>query len=226
MDVVQPQPPPRPTGPQGFLVAASLVLLLAAGCRSEEVTSYRISKVPPAGAAGASGEPLGTSHRAAAPPAGAPSVAPGMAGDVPMPPRPSGAEALKWKLPAGWGESFPGGMRYASFKVPGAGKVDGSVVTLPGDAGGGLANVNRWRGQIGLPPTDAAGLAAGRTAVKAKVGTVDVYDFQNGEKKSRLIAGIIMVDGSAWFIKLTGDAEPVTAARPAFLELLGSLHRE
>jgi hypothetical protein len=224
MDVVQPsqQSPSRPWRPWVQLAAGAL--LLAAGCRREEVTSYRVAKDGPAGLEATAGDPLGASHRPAAPPSAMP---PGMAGDVPAPPRPSGAAALKWKLPAGWGESFPGGMRFASFKVPGAGKIDGSVVTLPGDAGGELPNVNRWRGQIGLGPTDAAGLAAARTTVKSRVGAVNLYDFtSDGTRKSRLIAAIVMVDGSAWFIKLTGDAEPVTAARPAFLELLGSLHRE
>jgi hypothetical protein len=144
-----------------------------------------------------------------------------------MPPTPSGAEALKWTLPKGWTQTFPGGMRYATLKVPGAGKIDGSVVTLPGDSGGELANVNRWRGQIGLGLTDAAGLAAARTTVKTRAGAANVYDFTSeGGTKSRLIAAILMVDGSSWFIKLTGDAEPVTAARPAFLELVRSLHRD
>jgi hypothetical protein len=222
MDLVHPLRPPSRTAPTGIQVAAALLLILAAGCRREEVTSYRVSKGLPAGAESPTGESLGTAHQRTAPP-----VPPGMAGDVPTPPRPTGGDALKWRLPAGWGESFPGGMRFATFKVPGAGKIDGSVVTLPGDAGGELSNVNRWRGQIGLPPTDAVGLAAARSAVKTGVGLANVYDFtSDGNKKSRLIAAILMVDGSAWFIKLTGDAEPVTAARPAFLELLGSLHRE
>jgi hypothetical protein len=118
-------------------------------------------------------------------------------------------------------------MRFATFKVPGTGKIDGSVVTLPGDAGGELANVNRWRGQIGLAPTDGAGLAAARTTVRSKLGPVNVYDFTSeGTRKSRLVAAILMVDGNAWFIKLTGDAEPVTAARPDFLRLLETLHRD
>jgi len=232
MDVVQPlqKPPSRRWRPWVQLAAGAL--LLAAGCRREEVSSYRVAKDVPPGVEAAAGDSLGTSHRPADPasgmPAGAPSgMAPGMAGDVPAPPRPSGAAALKWKLPSGWGESFPGGMRFATFKVPGAGKIDGSVVTLPGDAGGELPNVNRWRGQIGLGPTDDGGLAAARTTVKSRVGAVNVYDFtSDGTRKSRLIAAIVMVDGSAWFIKLTGDAEPVTAARPAFLQLLGSLYRE
>jgi hypothetical protein len=225
MDVVQQQhqPPPHTDRPVVRLAAVAL-LLLAAGCRREEVSSYRVSKGVPPGAEGTQGESLGTSHRPAAPPTG---MAPGMVGEVPTPPTPTGAEALKWKLPAGWGQSFPGGMRFATFKVPGQGKIDGSVVTLPGDAGGELSNVNRWRGQIGLPPTDAGALASARAAVKTRVGVASVYDFtSDGNKKSRLIAAILMVDGSAWFIKLTGDAEPVSAARPAFLELLGSLHRD
>ena len=114
-----------------------------------------------------------------------------MAGDVPPPPTPTGAEALKWTLPSGWAQSFPGGMRFATFKVPGTGKIDGSVVTLPGDAGGELANVNRWRGQIGLGPTDDAGLAAARTTVKTRAGPASVYDFTSeGTRKSRLIAAI------------------------------------
>jgi hypothetical protein len=206
----------RAPPPATWLVAAAM-LLMVAGCQRDEVTSYRVAKEPPAGAAD---ESLVRSHGAAAP-------SPGMAGDVPLPPTPSGAAALRWTLPAGWGQTFPGGMRFASFTVPGAGKIDGSVVTLPGDAGGELPNVNRWRGQIGLGPTDEAGLAAARTTVKTRAGVASVYDFTSqGDRKSRLIAAILMVDGSAWFIKLTGDAEPVTAARPAFLQLLGSLHRD
>ena len=81
--------------------------------------------------------------------------------------------------------------------------------------------------EIGLAPTDAAGLAAARTPVKTSLGVVNVYDFTSeGTRKSRLIAAIVLVDGSSWFIKLTGDAEPVSAARPAFLKLLESIHRD
>ncbi len=224
MDVVHhPSQPARGvagTPARGAWLLAIALLLLAAGCRRDEVTAYRVAKDVTPLAEAAAGDPMGASHRPATPP-------PGMAGDVPIPPTPSGADALKWTLPAGWGQSFPGGMRFASFKVPGTGRIDGSVVTLPGDAGGDLANVNRWRGQIGLGPTDDGGLAAARTTVKTRAGVVNVYDFTSeGTRKSRLIAAILVVDGSSWFIKLTGDGEPVAAARPAFLELLESLHRD
>jgi hypothetical protein len=100
-------------------------------------------------------------------------------------------------------------------------------VVLPGPAGGELSNVNRWRGQIGLPPVDEAALSTARQAVTTRAGTLSVYDFTSeGQKKSRLIAGLLEAGGSTWFVKVTGDAEAITAARADFLSLLGSLRLE
>jgi hypothetical protein len=148
------------------------------------------------------------------------------AGQLPAPPRPSGAGALKWVLPKGWTETPGSGMRYATLIPAGGGKVELSVVVLPGPAGGELANVNRWRGQIGLPPIDESALGAARTAVKSKAGTVAVYDFTSpGQVQSRMVTGLLATaDGNTWFLKLMGDAEPVGKAKPAFTKFLGSLH--
>jgi hypothetical protein len=115
-------------------------------------------------------------------------------------------------------------MRYATLRAPVSGKADVSVTVLPGDAGGELANVNRWRGQIGLPPIDGAALAAARKPVKTGAGAVSLYDFTGGDK--RLIAGLTLVDGNSWFVKLTGEAGPVGQARKDFLRLVESLRRE
>src|SRR3954469_20730083 len=61
---------------------------------------------------------------------------------------------LTWKTPEGWTESPPGEMRVASFKISGKDgrQADLSIVPLSGGGGGDIANVNRWRGQVGLPP--------------------------------------------------------------------------
>jgi hypothetical protein len=190
---------------------AAVVLLAASGCQQEEVAHFRVPKAAP-GPAMPAGMP-------GAPP-------PGMAGDVPAPPRPE--SGLVWTLPAGWKDQRQGGMRYATLTPGGVtGKIDGSVVVLPGPAGGELPNVNRWRGQIGLPPIDEPALARARAVVKSKAGEVNVYDFTSeGQKKSRVIAGLLEAGGSTWFVKLTGDAEAVTAARAGFLQLVGSLRLE
>jgi hypothetical protein len=144
--------------------------------------------------------------------------------DVPPPPKPKGS--LKWSLPKGWSELPGGGMRFATFKTPYAGKLEATVVVLPGPAGGELANVNRWRGQIALPALDEAGLAKSRTTLNSKVGAVNVYDFtSDGQAKSRMVAGYVATpDGNTWFLKLTGDADPVAKAKPDFMTILGSLH--
>ena len=68
---------------------------------------------------------------------------------------------LQYKLPPGWQEKPLSPMRLASFKTigPNEKETDVSVVSLPGMAGGDLANVNRWRGQVKLPPIDEDALA-------------------------------------------------------------------
>jgi hypothetical protein len=187
---------------RGLALACALAGALAA-CDRDEVTHFRVAKAPP--------------------PAERPTVTAGMAGDVPPPARPAGA-ALRWTLPKGWTEGEGGAMRYATFKVPVKGAVDASVVVLPGPAGGELANVNRWRGQIGLGPLDEAGLAAARKSLATKAGPLKVYDFASGgTPRKRLIAGLAEVAGNTWFVKLTGEADAVGAARDDFMKLLGSL---
>ncbi|WP_306591817.1 hypothetical protein [Geothrix sp. 21YS21S-4] len=134
------------------------------------------------------------------------------------------APRLTWSLPKGWSEAPGDGMRFATFKTPIAGRLEATVVVLPGPAGGELANVNRWRGQIQLAPLDEAALAAARATVKSKAGAVNLYDFTNEAQRSRMLAGLVATpDGNTWFLKLTGDAGPVAQARPDFLRILESL---
>lgn len=146
-------------------------------------------------------------------------------GELPPPPRPTGQGALKWTLPKGWTEGEAGGMRYATLKPSVPGKVEATVVVLPGPAGGELSNVNRWRGQIGLGPLDEKALAPQRKTVNSKAGAISVFDFTSeGQAKSRMVAGLLSTpDGNTWFLKLTGDAEPVAKAKPDFMRFLGSL---
>jgi hypothetical protein len=145
--------------------------------------------------------------------------------EMAAPPRPSG---LRWTAPDGWKEVAGSGMRVATFQLPQTdGKAEVTVVALPGDVGGELANVNRWRSQLALPPIAEADLASARASVKTPLGAVFVYDFTgSGEKKTRLVAGMIDVSGTIWFFKLMGDEKAVAAAKPAFLKLLEGLKND
>jgi hypothetical protein len=203
------------------LLAVAGMIGLALGCSSDQVSHFRVPKEAPFTAAGPRPamppQPMG---ERTGEPAGATSPGP----ELPAPPAAKGA--LKWSLPRSWSELPGGGMRFATFKAPYAGKLEATVVVLPGPAGGELANVNRWRGQIGLPAFDEAGLAKSRSVLKSKAGPINVYDFTSeGQTKSRMVAGYIATpDGNTWFLKLTGDAGPVAKARPDFMTILGSLH--
>jgi hypothetical protein len=207
-----------PRHSRSFVVKASLLagtglLALAIGCGRDQVSHFR---VPKEAVADHPDHPGHEEHAQGMPPA---------TGDMPAPPKPTGQGSLKWSLPKGWSEVPGEGMRFATFKSPVPGKNETTVVVLPGPAGGELANVNRWRGQIGLGPIDEATLAAARVVVKSKAGALNVYDFTSeGQAKSRMVAGLISTpDGNTWFLKLTGDAGPVAKAKPDFMRILESL---
>lgn len=210
--------PPQPSSlsllKASLLAGATLVGGLNLGCRPDQVSHYRVPKE------GAAPHPDHPGHAEESMAQAAPGA------DLPKPPAPTGQGSLKWSLPKGWTELPGGGMRYATFQTPVAGKLEATVVVLPGPAGGELANVNRWRGQIGLPPFDEAALAKSRTVLKTKAGALNVYDFtSDGQTKSRMVAGYITTpDGNTWFLKMTGDAAPVAKARPDFMRILESIH--
>ncbi len=195
---------PRP------VLLLSAVLSVVAGCRRDEVTHFRVPKEQPA--AGAPGMP----------PMGA---AMSSQGSVPPPPAPSERGSLKWSLSRGWTQNLSGGMRYATLKPPIEGRIDVSVVVLPGPAGGELANLNRWRGQLGLPPVDDAAMASLRKTLRTKAGSLSVYELESeGAVKSHMTAALLEAsDGNTWFVKMVGDAGPVAKAHSDFVRLLESL---
>ena len=83
------------------------------------------------------------------------------------------ADKPTWKLPAGWKERPSRGMRLATIEIPaGDGKPLGLSVIGLGIAQDWdqqlLDNVNRWRGQLGLPATGQSGLASSSTSIKGR----------------------------------------------------------
>src|SRR5882724_4414392 len=124
------------------LALASLVLLSA--CRDPKVTSYRVPKETP--------EPLPPILTGALPAGSSPST-PGSDMAATAVPTASG-DGLAWTAPANWTVKPASAMRKGSYRVPGPDGTDAdlSITAFPGDVGGRLANVNRWRGQLELPP--------------------------------------------------------------------------
>lgn len=142
---------------------------------------------------------------------------------------PTARPRLTWKMPAGWIEVPPSEMRVASFNVKGAdGKqADMSVIPLSGTAGGEAANVNRWRGQVGLPPATEEALQKAAQAVEVGGQPAELHDVTGTNSSSgdatRILAVIQHRAGTTWFFKMTGDDALVAQQKPAFIEFLKSI---
>jgi hypothetical protein len=122
---------------------------------------------------------------------------------------------LQWTVPADWKVTPGNAMRKGSYAVGGA---EVAVTAFPGDVGGVLANVNRWRGQAGLDPVDEAGLARVTTSFDSNGLHFVVLDASDGPRP--VVAASVPWDGGTWFFKLTGPAAAVAQAKPAFLSFL------
>ena len=136
--------------------------------------------------------------------------------------------AISLKAPPGWQRQPPAPMRKASFVVEGAdgAKVDISVTSFQGESGGLLANINRWRGQLGLEAVDAEHLESiieRRTLAGRDFVIVDLANEQApADKRQRVIGAIVPAPGETWFFKMTGDDALTAAQKPALLEVLES----
>ena len=134
---------------------------------------------------------------------------------------------LKWTAPANWQSRPATAMRKATYFVPGENGASGdlSVTAFPGDVGGELANVNRWRGQLQLPPLAEAEVAGAVTRLSPNGLSVTLVDFSGGppDKPARMLGAIVPYGGSTWFFKLTGPVDLVAKEKPAFLNFVQSL---
>jgi hypothetical protein len=134
----------------------------------------------------------------------------------------SGGPKPTWQVPAGWKEVPGGQFLVAKFTLSGADNAAAAVnVSMsPGDGGGLVANVNRWRGQLGLgqlsdeevrklvTPLDLAG---GKAMLVDMTGT----DPRSGQQ-ARLVGALVPQPDQTWFYKLMGNAQVVGREKDAF----------
>lgn len=209
-------------------MVVSLVILVT-GCRDRTITAYRAPKDAPVAAQPAApaadtnnlppGHPPiggGTAPAGAQPAAGAD----GMAAMASTPvPTASDASGLTWTAPAAWTAKPRGSMRKGSFAVKGdAGEADLGITAFPGATGGLEANLNRWRGQVGLPALPPAEVVAAVEKFDSNGLQFIVADYAAGG--NRLLGAIVPYGGNSWFFKLMGPDATVAGQKAAFIEFL------
>jgi len=199
------------------------VLLLAAflfsGCKDRQITTYQAPKDPAPAAL-----PPATAGNSAALPEGHPPVGQASGTDMAATAVPTGSDSLTWTAPTHWTAKPLGQMRKGSFAVKGADgtEADLSITAFPGNTGGMLANLNRWRGQISLPPLAETQLDSVLEHLDGDGFHFDLADFAgtaNGAP-TRILGAVLSRPGETWFFKLMGPDALVAAQKDAFRAFL------
>jgi len=133
----------------------------------------------------------------------------------------------KWKVPAQWVETAPSSsMIFKSFSVTGdaGAKAAITVSFFQGDVGGVLANINRWRGQMGQPPVEQSQLDDVTELLTTLDGRATLTDIVGTDAKTglpaRMTAAIVPHGDNTWFYKLMGNGNLVEEQKNSFVEFV------
>ncbi|MGJ8652373.1 MAG: hypothetical protein ACSHX8_03785 [Opitutaceae bacterium] len=192
------------------LCCLASVAWLLSGCDQSKPVAYQIPKEE---------RVVNMPTTTAAQPAAAPSnmnVLPGMqqAADK--------AGGLSYTTPEGWKELPASGIRKATFQLEDEnGKAELAVTVFPGDVGGLLANVNRWRGQVGLDPIKDADLETAIEPYTISKHNGVIVRLEGGVDS--ILGGLLPFHGNTWFFKLQGSSSTVLASEDSFKAFLDSV---
>lgn len=184
--------------------------LILCACKPEpKISTYEVKS-----------ESIAVSTKAKAEPATAPTA---MVGDANMQAEVATFGEPQWgPIPKTWITSPANPMRKGSWSITHAdgSKAEIAVTVFPGDVGGDTANVNRWRGQIGLEKVSDEKIKSTQSSLTVGNLTGRVYHLLSADGKSSTSAVILPKNNATWFFKLTGDTVMVNAEKESFLKMV------
>ena len=138
------------------------------------------------------------------------------------------SSGFTWEKPDLWIPTEGSSMRLASFEVPySTGSGDLSIMELGGSGGGLEANVNRWRGQIGLDPLIKLKIEDEAENGVSQLGNYQLFRLINHEKKeSGFLAAVFPLESTTLFIKLTASADGILEIEKDFNDFCSSMKLE
>jgi hypothetical protein len=164
-------------------------------------------------------------------PAGHPEV-PGMAGAMPgmMLPGPAAdpqlAAQISYQTPPTWIKDQPMPMRVVSFHIGENDKrADLIVSLLPSTSGSRLDNINRWRGQIGLPSIKESDPQPSQpvTVGGAEGALFDLVGPGDRTRARHMLVAWVPKGNDWWFFKFAGPDDVVTKELDNFMNFLKSV---
>lgn len=188
-----------------FSIGAFATVLALAACSDKDIRVYRAPK---------------DTDAASQPMPEMPASQPQPGNELPR--SESEGPALSWRAPTNWHPKAGDAVRRASFAIGvGDAAPEVAITVFPGDAGGVMANVNRWRGQAGLPPIEASAVEAVTTGFDEGRLHFTIVDADGGAR--RIVAAMASWNGATWFFKLSGESGAVGQAKKDFLSFLRSV---
>jgi hypothetical protein len=213
-------------------VSPTLLVLtvLFTSCAKPEIKTYRVAKESGSSTGDVAPTPAARAPSATAPSApAAPNTSSGAnSGGNAMAQTPvatAGGANLTWTAPSHWTAKPSSAMRKGSFSIKGeGGEGDLSITAFPGNVGGELANLNRWREQVSLPPVTQAEFETTAQRSEKNGLRMTVVDLAGkGAGAQRILGAMIPYGGATWFVKLTGPDTLVAKEKPAFLAFLDTI---
>jgi hypothetical protein len=135
---------------------------------------------------------------------------------------------LTWNAPPGWRRGPDKPMREVTYFAGDGNAVECYVTLLDGDAGGVLANVNRWCAQMGAPPLSEDDVAqlerlpmAGTDGVLVRIERGEHPGV--AESQELLEGAMCMLGGHSLFVKMAGPRDAVEAQHAALLAFCRSM---
>ncbi len=128
-------------------------------------------------------------------------------------------QEISYQKPTNWKELPPTPPRQASFQVKEDGDI--SIIAFPGEVGGNLANINRWREQIGLSPINNEDLPTITETIMMGDSPALIVHIENQES---ILAAILPQGSKTWFVKFRGPSDIVSSEKATFLQFLQTIH--
>ncbi len=183
-----------------FLLFAPLSLCLLASCKDDEIRTYRVATDP---------TPDST---------GAPVV------DQPQKSPDQAQLSVGWKAPDDWKAEKPAQFIIAAYALPAGGRV--TVSKLGGDGGGLAANINRWRGQLGLKPAADHEVVGQPLKVADSDEVMQLFNLtteNSADDADGILAAVLTLKTETWYFKFSGPVGVLRKTEGVFAEFLQSV---
>ena len=138
---------------------------------------------------------------------------------------------LSWSFPLSWEKTTVNKIRKESYAVPITPEINGdfSIISFPGEAGGILQNVNRWRGQLGLSNITEADLLEVSKKITHNSLNILFFNMESSPKHNQtqfkqILVATFLFNQERYFIKLTSPKIIPQEIHSQFIAIIENTH--